>query len=449
MDYKLFRVSSLLRLAGITVTVMAMTWCAFHTHWYVTMILVCAALIIQLAMLLQFIDQPAQQVSLFLDAIAFDDPAINFTNLPHSPPFSGLGMAMTRVLDQLRIGRVEREEQAQYLQSIIAHIPVALLSIDESGAVQLMNLAARRLFTNACTEISQLPAYGVSFATDLDSLQPGEAKIVRMERLGGALQLKAAATGLVLRGLRHRLVSLQNIESELSANELAAWQAVIRVMAHEVMNSLTPITSLAGTSNDIVGDVLAQLRPDEFPHAKLVDIQNALETIARRSGGLLHFVHNHRRITKHLIAQPKSVRLARMFARLERLLAAELTNRNIKFSSKVEPADLEVVADAELLDQALINLVRNAIEALREGAAGRIVLSGNLEPSGHVVVAVSDNGPGIPPDQREKVFVPFFTTKRLGSGVGLTLVRQIATLHGATVSISQPPGGGTSVKINF
>jgi len=168
--------------------------------------------------------------------------------------------------------------------------------------------------------------------------------------------------------------------------------------------------------------------------------------MGRRSQGLLHFVQNHRRITRRMVAKIEIVALQRLFIRLQRLLAGELATRNITLALAVVPDTLEVAADTELLDQALINLLRNAMEALRDG--GRITLSA-FQENGRVVIAVADNGPGIAAESREKVFVPFFTTKRQGSGVGLTLVRQIATVHGGTVGISDTPGGGTTVALRF
>jgi nitrogen fixation/metabolism regulation signal transduction histidine kinase len=431
------------------VTLTALAWVALNTGWYVTIALFTAAAAGQVIALTHFANRSGREVARFLDAVAFDDNTIAFSALSHDPAFTDLGAAMTRVFDQLRTGRALREEQSQYLQTVVAHIPVALLLVDEDGGLQLMNMAARRLFETACSDVSQLPHFGEAFATTLGSLKPGESAIVRMERGSEALQLKAAATGLVLGGVRHRLMSLQNIETELTAHELAAWQTVIRVMAHEVMNSLTPISSLAGTAGDIVADVMAQMPPDDPRRTKLVDALEALETMARRSEGLLHFVQNHRRITKRMIAQIDVVPVRRIFARLQRLLAGELAARNIELTATVEPETLEVSADIELLDQALINLLRNAMEALRDGQPGRITLTGRLETGGHVVIAVADNGPGIAPDQREKIFVPFYTTKRQGSGVGLTLVRQIATVHGATAHISETPGGGATISLRF
>jgi signal transduction histidine kinase len=270
-----------------------------------------------------------------------------------------------------------------------------------------------------------------------------------MERTSGALLLKAAATEIAVRGTRWRLLSLQNIENEMSAQELEAWQTVIRVMAHEVMNSLTPVSSLAATAHGLVRDVLEQLPATDPRAAALADARDALEAVSRRSEGLLHFVRSHRRLTKPLAAQIEIAPVERLFARIQRLLASDLADRDIRMTTRVEPSTLELAMDAELLDQALINLVRNALEALRDAPAGQIALSGCREADGRIAISVSDNGPGIPPDQRERVFVPFFTTKRQGSGIGLTLVRQIAAAHGASVDVSETSGGGATVRLRF
>jgi two-component system nitrogen regulation sensor histidine kinase NtrY len=196
-----------------------------------------------------------------------------------------------------------------------------------------------------------------------------------MERASGALQLKAAATDVVLGGLRRRLISLQNIENEMSAQEMAAWQTVVRVMAHEVMNSLTPVSSLSATARDLVRDVLTQMPEGDARTVALTDARDALETVARRSEGLLHFVQNHRRLTKPLVTQMQITTMQRVFARIQRLLGAELAANDIEMTTSVEPPTLELAADSDLLDQALINLVRNAIEAVTDVSAGRIALS--------------------------------------------------------------------------
>lgn len=449
MVFRSFQTGVLLRVAGLLATLALLAWMATHTAWYVTMAICAAAAVTQTILLTRYASSTGREVARFLNALAFDDTSASFSALGRDKNFADLGRAMTRVLDQLRTGHVEREEQAQYLQSLLAHVPVALISVDERGAVQLLNLAARRLFAGPCDSSAGFARYGEGFAAPLEGLKPGESTILRMERPSGMLQLKAAATDLVLSGTRRRLISLQNIESELNAHELVAWQAVIRVIAHEVMNSLTPISSLAATAQARVDESLSSLQPGDPARAGLEDAREALDTLARRSDGLLNFVQNHRRLTRRMVVQPQIVPVRRAFSRLQRLLADELKTRNIEFVTRVEPETLEISIDADLLDQALINLVRNAMEALRDTSAARIALESRLDAGGLPIIVVSDNGPGIPQDQREKVFVPFFTTKRQGSGVGLTLVRQIASVHGATVLLGDTPGGGATITLRL
>ncbi len=449
MAYSRFRTGVALRTAAMALTIVAVALMIAQTRWYVTITLVLAAALAQMVGLVRFATQSSREVARFLDAISFDDTSQSFSGLLGDRAHSELGLAMGRVLAQLRIVRSEREEQARYFQTLVAHVPVALISADERGGVQLLNMAARRLFGTALPEKAQFARHGEAFAVGMEAVRPGSTAILRMERPTGTLQLKVAVTELALGGIRYRLISLQNIESEMSAQEMVAWQTVIRVMAHEVMNSLTPVSSLAATAHDLVTGVIKQLPAEDPRSVALTDAAEALETVTRRSQGLLHFVQNHRRLTKHLVTQIEVAPVQRLFARLQRLLANDLAARDILLTASVEPETLEIAADTELLDQALINLVRNAIEALRDAPAGRIALSAHRDPDGRVAIVVADNGPGITPDQREKIFVPFFTTKRQGSGVGLTLVRQIATAHGATVDVSNTPGGGATVSMRF
>jgi len=449
MAYSRFQVGIALRTVALALTIVAAACLIVQTRWYVTITLCLATVLAQIAGLIRFATQSSREVARFLEAISFDDTSLSFSGLVGDSAHSELGTAMAGVMAKLRAVRSEREEQSRYLQTLIAHVPVALVSEDEGGRVQLLNMAARRLFGTALTEAGQFPRHGEEFAVGMESIRPGSSAILRMERPSGTLLLKVAVAELALGGIRYRLISLQNIESEMSAQEMTAWQTVIRVMAHEVMNSLTPVSSLAATAHDLVGDVIQQLPADDPRTIALKDASEALETVARRSQGLLHFVQNHRRLTKHLVTQKEAAPIQRIFARLRRLLTNDLAARDIQLTTSVTPETLEITADIELLDQALINLLRNAIEALRDTAEGQIVLSAQRDPDGRVAIAVADNGPGIASDQREKIFVPFFTTKRQGSGVGLTLVRQIATAHGATVDVSETPGGGATLSLRF
>lgn len=437
------------RTAAVFVTILLTAWLATHTRWYVTIGLCIVAALAETASLARFASQSSRETARFLDALAADDMSRSFSGLGTDSGHGELRASMERVLARLSAGRSEREEQANYFRALLAHVPVALLAIGERGDVRLLNMAARRLFGAATTNTAQFAQHGESFTVGLETLRPGSTAILRMERASGPILLKAAATELVSRHARTRLVSLQNIESEMSAQELAAWQTVIRVMAHEVMNSLTPVSSLVTTAHDLVRKGLDQLPADDPRAATLADAREALETVARRSEGLMRFVQSHRRLAKPLSTQLEVLPVQRVFARLQRLLAGDLAERDIELSATVDPESLEVTADADLVDQALINLVRNAVDALRDTPEGRIALVARRDADGRVVISVADNGPGIPGDQREKIFVPFYTTKPHGSGIGLTIVRQIATAHGANIDVSQGPQGGATVSLRF
>ncbi|MGH8295809.1 MAG: sensor histidine kinase [Steroidobacteraceae bacterium] len=449
MAYSPYRMGIVLRTAALFLTIAAVAWMIANTQWYVTIALCAVLAVAEITYLIRFASQSSRELARFLDALSYDDLSQSFAGLAADGVQRELGTAMEHVLGRLRASRSERDEQAQYLRTLVNHVPVSLLSIDERGGVQLLNMAARRLFEGSTTRGGQLARYGEPFAVGLEALLPGNTAILRMERSSGALLLKAAVTEIAARGTRQRLISLQNIENEMSAQELEAWQTVIRVMAHEVMNSLTPVSSLAATAHALVRDALEQLPPDDPRAGTLTDAREALEAVVRRSEGLLHFVRSHRRLTKPLAARIEVAPVQRLFARIQRLLAGDLADRDIHMTTRVEPEPLELAMDAELLDQALINLVRNALEALRDTPSGQIALSAYRESDGRIVISVSDNGPGIPADQREKIFVPFFTTKRQGSGIGLTLVRQIAAAHGAGVDVTETPGGGATFRMRF
>jgi nitrogen fixation/metabolism regulation signal transduction histidine kinase len=449
MDFSRFHTGIVARVLGLAATLAALNAMIAYSHWYVAIALTLGAALIQVLSLIRFSTRSGQEVARFLDAITFDDASVSFAGLTGDPAFAELGAAMTRVLGQVRLSRAEREEQGRYLQALVAHVPVALVTIDNDGGVQLLNLAARRLFERPCARTAEFARYGAEFAAALEALRPGESRLVRMERRDGALQLKAAATGITLRGVRRYLVSLQNIETELTAHQLAAWQSVIRIMAHEVTNSLTPIASLAETARHLVADLRGDGLTASDRAAHLIDADEALETLARRSEGLSHFVQNHRRLTRRMEASPVDVPLSRVFARLQRLMADEFASRDIRLELNIRPPDLKVTADAELLDQALINLMRNAMDAVRDRADAIIILSAEPDGEDRVAIMVDDNGPGIPAHLRDKVFVPFFTTRRDGNGVGLTLVRQIAMAHGGSVQLSEAPLGGARVRLRL
>jgi nitrogen fixation/metabolism regulation signal transduction histidine kinase len=432
----------MLRSLLLLLSLSLLAYAFINTNWYVVEGLLLLLIMAQLAEITHTLTRTNREIARFLDAIAYDDTTQSFTGLARLAPYRDLGMAMGRVMDRLRKGRSEREEMSRYLAAMLAHVPVALVSREDDGRYVLLNTAARQMFDLPGNTTLDLDRYGLEFRSGLEQLKAGGRQLLPLERGTSTIIVKVAATGFWSRGEHRTLISLQNIGDELSAQQLDAWHRLIRTIAHEVMNSLTPISSLSQTARELVTLAQSQLEHDDKTVSILDDAIEALEAVARRSEGLLHFVQNHRRLTQRMTARPEDTLLIRVFARLERLLGPEMAARGIRFEHDCKPQTLRLQVDPELLDQALINLLRNAMEAVAGRSDAQIRLSAEAPGGGDVAIRVSDNGPGIAPELREQIFVPFFTTKQQGTGVGLTLVQQIASLHGGSITLTDAPGGG-------
>jgi signal transduction histidine kinase len=281
-------------------------------------------------------------------------------------------------------------------------------------------------------------------------LAPKEQGLVKIEDEKETLFLSLYAAEFRMRDRDLKLVSVQNIHRELEEKEMEAWQKLIRVMTHEIMNSVTPISTLASTINGLVADRLPAPGADGPEEAEVKkDIMEAAQTIEKRSRGLLHFVDAFRSLT--LVPKPKLqfFTLKELLDRVGRLMTPNMAGKDIRFSVEVEPSALELSADPELVEQVLINLLLNALQSVEGRAGAEIRMKGFLNERGKVIVQVIDNGPGIPPGNIEKVFIPFFSTKKGGSGIGLSLSRQIMRLHRGTLHVFSDPGVQTIFTLTF
>jgi nitrogen fixation/metabolism regulation signal transduction histidine kinase len=274
-------------------------------------------------------------------------------------------------------------------------------------------------------------------------------QLVTFEVEGIEYQLTLAATELIVGGESERLISLQDIQSELDATQAEAWEDLVKVLTHEIMNSITPVTSLSKTASSVVHDVIDKQRDGKEIGEDLEDLRDAVDTVARRSDSLTQFVDSYRQITRLAPPEKKRVRLAELFESSLRLSQAECPRSDIDFSSSVQPGELDVYADRDLLEPVLINLLRNAWQACDGRDDGRVRISGRLNRRNNVVIDVSDNGPGVAQHLTRKIFVPFFTTKEHGSGVGLALARQVMIAHGGFIRVNENDDGGATFSLTF
>jgi nitrogen fixation/metabolism regulation signal transduction histidine kinase len=331
---------------------------------------------------------------------------------------SDLGAAIHGALDRLAATRAERQQRADFLEALADTVSAALLVVDDKGTITAANRAARTALGAEPGPIGAVRAFNPATVLRLLTLPVGGREVVR---LADQRAMLAQVSGFSTAGGARRLIALQSIAGDLDAVEIKAWQDLVGVLAHEMMNSLTPICSLSES-------IAEHLRANQA-NAGDEAIIEAAEVIARRSQGLMHFVERYRRLTDSPAAVKELTAATELVARLDRLAAAMIGADAIAYTSAVQPSWLKLNADPDLLEQAAINLLKNAVDAVRGRPGARVHLSCSLEEE-QAALMVADNGPGLPAGDPEGVFVPFFTTKPGGSGIGLTLARQIALAHG-------------------
>jgi len=403
--------------------------------------LVVAALIgvAAFASLWNFIRRTNFLVSRFIESVRFEDYSQRFSD-PSGGGFDVLGETLDQALKTLQARHTEETSEARYLAALVDDAPSALLTVDQRGKVEVLNKAARQLFArHPLNRLEDLEALGPELSTAV-RLPAGTRKITRLI-LEGVPQKAIFASAQVARlDEPVTVLSILPVQSELGALEVAAQADLVRVLTHEIMNSLTPITSLARTGAELVATAARK-------NAGLSDAKTATETVARRAEGILRFVESYREFAQAPDVHRRQFKAKPWAEEIMRLALANAAERNIDARLAVEPKTLSLNADPELLAQALLNLLRNSIRATGELGDAVVVLDVAREPGGHFRIEVRDNGAGIPEDRREDIFLPFYTTHKGGSGVGLSFARQVALAHGGSICALDAPEGGANLRM--
>ncbi|MDZ7289245.1 MAG: ATP-binding protein [candidate division KSB1 bacterium] len=447
MVYRNFRLNCIIRVVLLGATICLFFYLLWQTALYASLLIVAVVILYQIYSLIHYVEKTNRDLTRFLEAIKHSDFSQSFSGAGLGSSFDALKAAFNEVIGEFRRARAEKEEHFRYLQTVVQHVGIGLMAFAPDGEVALLNTAAKRLLKMAqLKNINALESFSKPLVETLRRLTSGEKALVRVEDKNELLQLAIHATEFKLREQKFTLVSLQNIQSELEEKEMEAWQNLIRVLTHEIMNSVTPIASLASTVNELL---LSPPSGGKISLDSISDIRGAVQTIQKRSEGLLHFVDAYRSLTRIPKPDFKIFPVSELFGRVQQLMQAHVTANAIDFFMKVEPESLELTADPELIEQVLINLLLNAIHALNGKPGGRIELTAGMDERGRVVIQVFDNGPGIIPEVLEKIFVPFFTTKPEGSGIGLSISRQIMRLHRGTITARSEPNVETVFTLRF
>jgi two-component system nitrogen regulation sensor histidine kinase NtrY len=439
MVFRNFRLNCIIRLVLIAATMLLFFHLIYRTHLFATLFIVGLLVVLQLVLLFRFIEKTNQTLTRFLQSIRYSDFSQPFASKVKGRSFEYLSAAFKEVTSEFQRVRTEKEEHFRYIQTIVQHVGVGLISYKTNGEVALVNNAAKRLLkVPDLRKIQQLESLSKDLVDRLLRIKPGEKKQVKLEEDGRLLQLSIYATGFILHQQRYILVSLQNIQSELEEKEMESWQTLIRTLTHEIMNSIAPISSLASTARTLLtedgGD--SGHRDDET----VSDVVDAVKTIEKRSVSLMNFLEDYRKLTRVPSPNYEVFQVKGLLERIQTLMKDDLARNSIVCRMEVDPETLELTADPVLMEQVLINLCKNAVEALENTPNPTIQLIAKTDGKGNPVLQIIDNGPGIKADVLEKIFIPFFTTKKEGSGIGLSLSKQIMRLHGGTLSVSSNPG---------
>ena len=405
----------------------------------------------QIISLIRYVEKTNYYITNFLESIRYSEFSRTFQVDGLGFSYDEMKRSFNRVMKDFQKIRLEKEEHHLYLKNVIQHIGMGLIAYQPDGTVELLNNSAKKIFKiHRLQNIEQLKDYNEDLVKTLFRIKSGENALIKVQDKEELLQLSIYAKEFKIRSHSVMLISIQNIQYELEKQEYDAWQKLIRVLTHEIMNSITPIASLAATVSEILNEFdTSDNIPQEVSDETLIDIQDAVNTINRRSDGLIHFVESYRNLTRIPTPEYSLFQIKQLFNNIEVLFEKELKKKSLKLEISVEPNTLELYADEKLIEQILINLVKNSIQALENRELGKIELKSFLGERGKILLQVKDNGAGILEDVVDKIFVPFFTTKTIGSGIGLSLSRQIMRLHGGTISVQSVPDKETCFSLRF
>ncbi len=405
-------------------------------------------IISQLFELYRFTSQTNRKLTRFLESVKYSDFISGFaTDNKLGRSFRDLNTAFNEVLEAFRKARSEKEENWQYLNTVVQQVRTGILSFDAEGNVHLMNANAKRFIgISNLKNINEINEKEPKLFKALIDVEPGKSTLYK---IGNEFLLTIQATELRIRGNTVKLVTLQNIQTELQKQELEAWQNLTRVLRHEIMNSITPISSLTSTLREILDAELVKKEDHyELKNEGADDLREGLGTIESRSKGLIKFIDAYREYTSLPQPKIKTVRLKDLLEKVAQLMRPELRKTSIDFTYSCESEYLTIQVDEEMIEQVLINLLKNAVEALGDRTNAKLELLGKYSENA-VIIEVTDNGPGIIKEALNRIFVPFFTTKKTGSGIGLALSRQIMQLHNGLLTVTSEPEVKTVFTLRF
>ena len=450
-----FRLNILIRIFLIYAVLMALVFISLKSSLWTLIFWLSLLTLLLIVELVRYLEKFKERFIYFLDAINQNDFTLSFNSKNQSEHDRRLAHLLNEVINKFKNVRSEMEAKQHLLKVIIEQVNVGIITFDRKGEIILVNDAARTLlnkpYLNSMDGIRKIDE---SLYKSIESLQTGKKDLVKFVSSGELHHLSLQATEIKLDETYLKVITLHDIRHELDENEIDSWQKLVRVINHEIMNSVIPISTLAGVLHQTLKEYLD--KHDRTPERNgkdaldLLELSEGIRTIEDRGKGLTGFVSATKSITNLNPPKFSRVNLNGLLERVKILLEPELKKMDISFQINNGQKDKFIIADAEMIEQILINLVKNAQDSLENKTPGnRKIEIKSTESGDHVIIYVTDNGTGIKEDELENIFIPFYTTKKNGSGIGLPLSRQIMKLHNGSISVKSVYGEGTEFSIIF
>ncbi len=449
MGYRRFRIVLVLLQLLLALTMLALMWTIFRSGMVITSINLAVLAILEIIYLIHYINRTDRDLARFFDAFRFQDGTVSFAIREKHKKYSALYSSFEQLLEEFRLLRASLETDKHFYLGALNHIGMGLIIVSPAGSVKFSNSAIQRMVESSHIDnLQNLDKLKPGLGSLILQMSPNSKELVKVVLYNEVVQLSVRCSMFRMENDLYRIISFQDIKYEIEKNEAEAWQKLIRILTHEIMNSVSPITL---TSSGIIQILEKNGHPRDISEIDNIMVKNALsglQAIRKRSRGLASFVESYNAIN-HL-PQPVMtlIPVKGLFDHIEMLMKEEFQRNNVIFESNVAPPSLVLHADERLIGQILINLLRNALQAMDQVADKRIRVS-SFQMDEQVRISVTDNGKGIPPELLDSVFVPFYTTRNEGSGIGLSLSREIMKLHGGGIRVHSEPGRETTFTLIF
>jgi two-component system nitrogen regulation sensor histidine kinase NtrY len=400
--------------------------------------------------LVSYLNVTNRNIRFFFDSVRNDDSSLSFPDDKQNKTLSELNASMNRVNQQIKHLKIENRNQEQFFQVLLEHIAPGIITYNEKGFILHTNSAARKLLSvNVLTHLQQIENIDPNLYQTILNIKPSERRLVSLTADDREIQLAVKAASLSTKETKIMILSIEDIKNELDEKELESWMKLIRVLTHEIMNTITPIASLSDSLSNIYCHDGNPIAPEEVTGGTISTTIKGLNVIREQGKGLRSFVESYRKLTRIPEPDRKVFKVEDLMERLQILFSSMPESQRMSLTVTVKERGIELLADQNLISQVLINLIKNAMEANENNPEASVRVIAGLDTNSRPEICVIDNGPGISEDHIDEIFVPFFTTRQNGSGIGLSISKQIMRSHGGNLRVRSVPGKETVFCLSF